>query len=95
VRATQRGAGGGGNPKSVQKLPNQYKKEGRESQVPPESQFAPFLTQRISGWQHQSKSPRIQNRCLLPCRINRWPGGGTEAPLPVNEIAKYSGFGKH
>jgi len=24
-----------------------------------------------------------------------WPGGSTEAPLPVNEIAKYSGFGKH
>jgi len=31
---------------------------------------------------------------MLPCRIIRWPGGNAEAPLPVNEIAKYSGFGK-
>ena len=64
------------------------KKEGRESQIPPESQFAPFLNQRILLKVASNEIPPDSESSHEPFGMIRWVGDDAEAPMHMEDHAK-------
>jgi hypothetical protein len=92
-RSTGRPAGKA-RPENFARAPDPDKKEGRESQIPPESQFAPFLNQRNFLKEDPNEIPPDSESSHWPFGMRRWSGINAEATIHSKKLADNSHLGR-
>jgi hypothetical protein len=86
--------GGKARPSNFTGAPDPGKKEGRESQIPPESQFAPFLNQRQLLKEDPTEIPPDSEPSHEPFEANYWLGISAEATIHMGTLPNISRLGR-
>jgi hypothetical protein len=92
-RSTGRPAGKA-RPENFARAPDPDKKEGRESQIPPESQFAPFLNQRTFLKEDPNEIPPDSESSHRPFGMGRWSGISAETTIHTQKLPDNSRLGR-